>query len=259
MALELLPNRSRVFAAAVTAAVHLTALWALLSAAPEHEGSMHARPLQLAVIPLTQLPPPPPPTPTPTPTPPPRSPFFTPAAYNATEGAAALRSRGHTEALFIVEPPAPPPLNPPILAETAITSGTSQGSFSGQTSGNGLGQGSEGNGGNGGSGSGSGAGRVESTHGVSSPPVRLAGALTNEDYRRADPPRGAAGVVVVTYRVRTDGRPDACQVVRSSGFAVFDTATCRLIEERFLFNPARDASGREVEWEVRSNYQWVPR
>ncbi len=73
---------------------------------------------------------------------------------------------------------------------------------------------------------------------ASSPPVRIAGELTNADYRRAGAPAGAAGTVVVGFRVRADGAVDRCGVLRSSGVAVFDAATCRLIEQRFRFRPA---------------------
>ncbi len=106
--------------------------------------------------------------------------------------------------------------------------------------------------GSGGSGEGSGGGAI-------TPPVRIAGALTNADYRRTRPPRGAAGTVFVSYRVRADGRVDRCAVLNSSGYAVLDEATCELIEQRFRFEPARDAGGRAIDWEVRTDYTWRPR
>ena len=89
--------------------------------------------------------------------------------------------------------------------------------------------------------------------------MRIAGALTNADYRRTRPPEGAAGTVVVSYRIRADGRVDHCTVLRSSSYAVLDDATCRLIEQRFRFEPARDAGGRAIDWEVRTDYTWRPR
>jgi protein TonB len=101
-------------------------------------------------------------------------------------------------------------------------------------------------------GSGTGAGRI-------TPPVRVAGALSNADYRRTRPPRGAAGTVFVSYRVRADGAVDRCTVLQSSGFAVLDEATCRLIEQRFRFQPARAADGQAIDWQVRTDYTWRPR
>ena len=89
--------------------------------------------------------------------------------------------------------------------------------------------------------------------------MRIAGELTNADYRRARPPAGAAGTVVVGFRVRTDGAVDGCEVLRSSGVAVFDEATCRLIRQRFRFRPALDASGRAITYQIRTEYTWQPR
>ena len=48
-------------------------------------------------------------------------------------------------------------------------------------------------------------------------------------------------------------------MIGSSGYAAFDEATCRLIEQRFRFRPARDESGRAVEWTIRTDYTWTPR
>ncbi len=91
------------------------------------------------------------------------------------------------------------------------------------------------------------------------PPVRVAGELTNADYRRAGAAAGAAGTVVVGFRVRRDGAVDRCGVVRSSGVAAFDAATCRLIEQRFRYRPAQDAEGRPIDYEIRTDYTWQPR
>jgi protein TonB len=52
---------------------------------------------------------------------------------------------------------------------------------------------------------------------------------------------------------------DQCRVIGSSGFAVIDEATCRLIEQRFRFRPALDASGKPIAWTVRTDYTWAPR
>lgn len=167
------------------------------------------------------------------------------------EGAASQPSRGRTEA-----PSPPPPATPlavPTPAEIAIDPGSEQAAGAGAAAGANAGQGGSGSGsGAGGEGSGRGAG-------LATPPVRVEGALTHADYRRARPPEGAAGTVRVAFRVRSDGRVDRCSVVRSSGFAVFDEATCRLIERRFRYRPARDAAGRAIDWTIRTEYTWTPR
>ena len=60
-------------------------------------------------------------------------------------------------------------------------------------------------------------------------------------------PRG--GRVFVAVRVQLDGRATDCRVNRSSGNAIVDQWTCRLVEERVRFRPAIDGEGRPyVRW-----------
>ena len=54
------------------------------------------------------------------------------------------------------------------------------------------------------------------------------------------------GDVVVGVTVSAEGRPTACDIVRSSGHKVLDDATCRIVMRRARFKPATDASGRPV-------------
>jgi protein TonB len=91
------------------------------------------------------------------------------------------------------------------------------------------------------------------------PPVRLSGALTNADYRAAGAPRGAAGTVRINFRVRRDGGVDRCTVTGSSGYGMFDEATCRLIQQRFRFRPATGVDGQPIDWGIRTEYTWSPR
>jgi protein TonB len=233
MAVQLLDDRKRAYGLAGAIAIHVLAIALVILLAPPWPTQPSAGPGLVAV----QLDAPPPP-----PAPP----------DNVDEGAAAPPSRGATKAPSQPEPPVPP-LARPTPAEPAIDPGSQQASGAGAAPGSGAGQGGEGSGtGSGDSGSGRGSG-------VITPPTRIAGALTNADYRRTRPPAGAAGTVVVSFRVRTDGAVDRCTILRTSGYEVLDSATCRLIEQRFRYQPARDASGRPVDWEVRTDYTWRPR
>jgi len=108
-----------------------------------------------------------------------------------------------------------------------------------------------------GQGSGSGPGGEGSGSGAASPPVRMAGALRDSDYPRAA--GGTGGVVAIAFRVRGDGRVDHCRVIASSGVAVLDQLTCRLVERRFRYRPARDAAGRPVPTELRTSFTWGTR
>jgi periplasmic protein TonB len=231
MTAQLLHDRNRALGIAGTIAVHALAVAVLALLSPRFGPSPVPPEPSLVSVELREPPPPPP--------------------DDVDEGAAAPPSRGTAEAP--AAPPPPTPLARPTPAEVALDPGAGESSGLGAAPGSGAGQGGEGAGsGAGGAGSGRGAGTVI-------PPQRIEGALTHADYRRARPPRGAAGTVLVNFRVRADGRVDRCTVIRSSGFSVFDEATCRLIEQRFRYRPARDTAGRPVDWEIRTDYTWTPR
>jgi protein TonB len=85
---------------------------------------------------------------------------------------------------------------------------------------------------------------------------RRSGSLRDRDYPPAARREGAEGVVYVRFTVGADGRVGGCTVTRSSGHAALDTTTCRLIEERFRYRPARDSQGRPVPETISLFYQW---
>lgn len=234
MAVQPLGNRNRALGLAAAVGVHVAAVALLVLFAadpavpPKAEGDL------VAVLPTEPLPPEPPPP------------------DEEEEGAAAPPSRGESD--DAPSPPEPPaPLQTPVPAEVSLDPGSDSGSGSGVAPGSGSGQGGEG------SGRGAGAGGSGTGSGTVTPPVRIAGALSHADYARANPPEGAAGTVFIAFRVRADGAVDRCRVVRSSGFDVFDRSTCRLVEQRFRFRPARDARGQAIDYELRTNFTWEPR
>lgn len=230
MALELLDNRKRAIGLSVAIAINALLLALLLSLS---HGLSAPAPLVpgLTTFDVAQPPPPPPPDTRPA-------------------GAAAPPSRGATEA---PSPPNPPrPLPSPTPAQPAIDAGSQSASGAGAAAGGGAGQGGQGSGsGSGGSGAGAGAGVT--------PPVHVSGALTNADYARSGVSRGTNGTVFIAFRVRSDGRVDRCRVVRSSGNATIDGETCRLVERRFRFRPARDAAGRAIDFTLQTDFTWRPR
>jgi len=224
-------RRNRTIGIAGTVAVHMLLMAVLVLFSPGVSRPAGEAGPGLVAVDLTEpepLPPPPPPP------------------DDAEEGAFAPPSRDAAEAPL--PPPPPVPLAPPTPAELASDPGSGDAGGAGAVAGGGEGSG----GGAGGAGSGPGAGPV-------TPPQRIEGALTHADYRRARAPAGAAGTVRVSFRVRSDGRVDRCAVLRSSGYAAFDEATCRLIGQRFRFLPARDGGGRAIDWAIRTEYTWTPR
>jgi periplasmic protein TonB len=91
------------------------------------------------------------------------------------------------------------------------------------------------------------------------PAERVRGALVDADYPDAAADVRAEGTVFIRFRVETDGRVRGCTVTRSSGNADLDETTCRLVERRFRYRPARDAQGRRVAESITTNFSWGPR
>jgi protein TonB len=97
--------------------------------------------------------------------------------------------------------------------------------------------------GSGGSGSGTGGG---GSGGIATRPAVIRG-ITGRDYPDEVSrywPRG--GAVFVAVRVLPNGRATDCKINRSIGIPAIDQWTCKLVEERAVFRPATDASGRPV-------------
>jgi len=82
--------------------------------------------------------------------------------------------------------------------------------------------------------------------GIVSGPRYLSGAISRKDIPRSVWKSGNRGNVLAHFTVGTDGRASDCRIRQSSGHPELDAATCKLIEQRFRFAPARDARGRAV-------------
>ena len=196
-------------------------------------------------------------------------------------GIGAIRHAAQQMKLFTLEPERPPPLEKPVPAKTAarapvkrqsspknlkaeptplVTPSTVVRLSSPMVAAPVAGQGLEASAGAsdsagpgigaGGSGSGSGGG------GLAARAERIAGRLLDSDYPRAVRRAGIEGIVYVRFTVRPDGGVGACAVTRSSGSKMLDETTCRLIQRRFRYRPARDAQGRPIADEVSNFYEW---
>ena len=75
--------------------------------------------------------------------------------------------------------------------------------------------------------------------GAETPPVWKRGRLTDADYPRELGEAGFQGIVSVKFLVWVDGRVRDCRVTKSSGNAILDATTCRLIRQRFRARPIR--------------------
>lgn len=175
------------------------------------------------------------------PPPPPVEEIIPPKARTeASEGAAAPPGLKARPTPVVAPPPKVRlPVPSPVIVAPVAGPGIAPSAGASDIAGPGTGAGGEGEGtGSGGAGSGAGGG------GPVTRPRYVSGRLVNSDYPRGA--RDAEGSVTVEFTVETDGRVSECQVTESSGNADLDTTTCRLIERRFRYDPARDAEGRAV-------------
>jgi protein TonB len=200
------------------------------------------------------------------PPPPPPAPIVRPASERTEggrqEGAAAPANREArpnevTAPVPLIPMPVPPaptvasqnmaptsgatPLAGPGTGAGGVGSGTGSGRF-----GDGPGRGGRGNG----------PGTGDGDGGGYSPPRRIRGRISDRDYPAAVGEGGIGGLVSVIYAIEPDGRATDCRVTRSSGNAALDATTCRLIEQRFRFEPSRDRSGRPVRSRMVQDHHW---
>lgn len=179
----------------------------------------------------------------PPPPPPVEEPVPAKVEAQADEGAAAPPGLKAQASPVVVEPPKVrlplPPL--PVVAAPVAGIGAAPSAGAAEIAGLGPGAGGAGNGtGSGGSGSGAGGGGAVTR-------ARLVGGrMVHKDYPDAAGDVGAEGTVVVRLNVGADGRTSGCRVTSSSGNADLDSTTCRLAEQRFRYEPARNARGEPV-------------
>ena len=112
--------------------------------------------------------------------------------------------------------------------------------------------------GSGGLGAGSGSGRGgDGSGGGGGRKARLIrGRILDSDYPRSASRARAGGTVTVAFTVQTDGHASGCRIMRSSGNAELDETTCRIIERRFRYEPARNSEGRPVPQVVGWAQRW---
>jgi len=77
-------------------------------------------------------------------------------------------------------------------------------------------------------------------------PRRIAGAIEARDFSASGAREREGRSALFHLSIATDGRVTDCRAHESSGIAALDDFTCRLILQRFRYDPARDAQGRPV-------------
>ena len=76
------------------------------------------------------------------------------------------------------------------------------------------------------------------------------------DYPAAAIRAGEQGDVGFRLDVGSDGRVAQCTVTSSSGSAILDSATCRMLTRRARFTPATDASAMPIEASTTGAIRW---
>jgi len=168
------------------------------------------------------------------------------------EGAAAPRNiRSRATEVVVPQSPIFIPLPPPVVAAPVPAQGDDRSSGAAPLPGPGTGSG--------GQGLGTGSGRYGDGPGGGGGigPRQIKGHIRSSDYPRGAVEAGASGIVSVRYTVAIDGRVSRCVVTHSSGSADLDDTTCRLIQQRFVFRPARDAYGQPVQADIVEDHEWI--
>ena len=232
-------KKSRIQSALAVGLVHLLA--AMMLFAGLNVDVVRSTSATLTMIDVRELPPPPP---------------ETQAAPDSEDegGAAPPDLQAQASPVVAPEPVIELPRQSPVVAAPVPNIGAESAQGAAQVAGPGTGAGGDGTGtgsGNGGNGPGGGA--------PASRARRIAGDIRSGDYPPAARRARIEGTVGATVYVGSDGRVSRCVVSTSSGNAELDAITCRLIEERFRYDPARtldgtpvaDVAGRTQRWWLR--------
>lgn len=76
--------------------------------------------------------------------------------------------------------------------------------------------------------------------------------FTSRDYPAEARRQGWQGKVIADVTVGVDGRPTACKIVKSSGYAILDERTCDILRTRPRFVIAHDEKGMAIEQTLRT-------
>ncbi|EDL48889.1 energy transducer TonB [Erythrobacter sp. SD-21] len=92
---------------------------------------------------------------------------------------------------------------------------------------------------------------------VSAKPRNDPGAwLTNSDYRSSWVRREYTGVAGFRLDIAASGKVTGCRITSTTGHSELDEATCKLIQRRARFEPARGPNGEPVAGSFSSSVRW---
>jgi TonB family protein len=94
------------------------------------------------------------------------------------------------------------------------------------------------------------------TESAASPPLQIAGTISDMDYPIEAIRAEAQGTTAVRIIVKPSGEVGACEVEESAGHPALDAASCNLIQSRFRYQPARTSSGAATRAVVTRRITW---
>ena len=86
--------------------------------------------------------------------------------------------------------------------------------------------------------------------------ANLVAIFSTDDYPMDAIRNEEQGTVSFRLTVSRRGRVANCEVVESSGSKTLDKQTCRIIEKRARFSPARDSTGKRIEDTYSGRIRW---
>jgi protein TonB len=87
------------------------------------------------------------------------------------------------------------------------------------------------------------------------PPRMISGGFYEDDYPAAARRARHSGTSVHALAIDVRGRVTGCTVTQSSGHALLDATTCRILQRRFRFAPAR-LNGKPVAGTYTFRMRW---
>ncbi|MEO7687903.1 MAG: energy transducer TonB [Sphingomonas sp.] len=189
----------------------------------------------------------------PTPPPPPVEHIIPPKPKSHKPDGAASPANLKARPTDLVAPTLPPPIPQTIAAAPKAGPGTAPSAGASDVPGPGTGAGGQGTGtGSGDQGSGDG-------DGDDTPPRLVRGRIKDSDYPASVWESSVPQSLLTRLTIDATGHVSHCAVTRSSGNAAYDAVTCRLVEQRFRFAPARDAHGKPVSSFAEGEHEWTGR
>ena len=83
------------------------------------------------------------------------------------------------------------------------------------------------------------------------------GWITNRDYPTQALREERQGLVGFRILIDEQGKPESCEITKSSGYADLDEATCSAMMRRAHFKPATDEAGNPIKGNFSGNFRWV--